>query len=87
MCYYPVYRLIVLIRMHSMQVVVLKIQNHRHEKRREVLGKTGKVVDKSMLAVKSGEDDIDSKATTNVLEDRSLDDATDWQNEDFVYVY
>jgi hypothetical protein len=46
------------------------------------------VVDKSMSVVKAGDDDIDSKTTANNLEeDRSLDDATDWQNEDFVYVY
>lgn len=70
-----------------MQIVILRIQNHKHEKKREALGKTGKMVDKSMLAVKAGDDDIDSKTTTNTLEDRSLDDATDWQNEDFVYVY
>lgn len=81
----PLFGLVVLIRGHSMQVIILRIQNHKHEKRREALGKTGKVVDKSMLAVKAGDDDIDSQKAG--MEDRSLDDVTDWQNEDFVYVY
>jgi hypothetical protein len=73
---------------HSIQIVILRIQNHKHEKRREAIGKTGKVIDKSMSVVQAGDDDIDSKTTANNLEeDRSLDDATDWQNEDFVYVY
>ncbi|CRG85298.1 putative transporter C417,10 [Talaromyces islandicus] len=78
---------IVLIILYTMQIIILRIQNHKHEKRRETLGKTGKVIDKSMLTVKAGDDDLDSKIATNTLEDRSLDDATDWQNEDFVYVY
>ncbi|KAH8697104.1 major facilitator superfamily domain-containing protein [Talaromyces proteolyticus] len=78
---------IVLIILYAIQILILKIQNHKHEKTRESLGKTAKVVDKSMLAVKTPSDeDLEVKTTANVL-DRSLQDITDWQNEDFVYVY
>lgn len=70
---------------NRIQIVILRIQNRKHEKDREQLGKAGKSVDKSMMAVTVAvEDDAESKATGK---DNSLDDVTDWQNEDFVYVY
>ncbi|PCG89520.1 Major facilitator superfamily domain, general substrate transporter [Penicillium occitanis (nom. inval.)] len=78
---------VVLIILYAIQVFILKIQNHKHEKTRESLGKTAEVVDKSMAPVKAvGDDDPKAEMSANAL-DRSLQDITDWHNEDFVYVY
>jgi hypothetical protein len=53
------------------------------------MGKEAKVVDRSMLAVRASDVD-DAAAFKNAqgqIQDNSLNDVTDWQNEDFVYVY
>lgn len=68
--------------------MILKFLNVKHEKRRESVGKVARVVDQSMLAVRTADQDTEVvKNAQNPLEDRSLEDLTDWQNEDFVYVY
>lgn len=73
---------------YRIQTVILKFLNVKHEKRREGVGKVAKVVDQSMSAVRAADQDTEAvKNTQNPLEDRSLEDLTDWQNEDFVYVY
>lgn len=70
------------------QILLLKYMNMKHEKKRVALGKVGKVVDTSLLAVQdnSSPDDF-VKGVPSAAEDRALQDVTDWQNEDFIYVY
>lgn len=52
------------------------------------MGKRGKMVDRSMNAVRAVDEDTEAvKTSQNQGHDNSLDDLTDWQNEDFVYVY
>lgn len=67
--------------------------NRQHAKRREELGKSAVLVDESMMAkkkmedskgVEAGESDRQQKA---LEEDNALQDMTDLQNEDFIYVY
>lgn len=58
-----------------------------HEQKRVSMGKQGKMVDHSMNAVRAVEDTEAVKTSQNQGHDNSLDDLTDWQNEDFVYVY
>ena len=50
------------------------------------MGKSAKIVDRSMQTV--GETDIDSKDDVNQrVDDNAFKDLTDFENEDFVYVY
>jgi hypothetical protein len=76
-----------------MQIGYLKILNNKHEQRRESIGKPGKAfVDHSMQAVRAAAADDEAADTVKPSSpdqghDHSLDDLTDWQNEDFVYVY
>ncbi|KAK3299606.1 major facilitator superfamily domain-containing protein [Chaetomium fimeti] len=71
----------------------LMFLNRRHAKRREELGKSAVLVDESMMgknhmedskAVEAGESNRQQKA---LEEDNALQDMTDLQNEDFIYVY
>ncbi|KAL1988166.1 hypothetical protein VTN96DRAFT_696 [Rasamsonia emersonii] len=78
---------IVLIVLYAIQMGYLKILNHMHEQKRVSMGKQGKMVDHSMNAVRAVEDTEAVKTSQNQGHDNSLDDLTDWQNEDFVYVY
>lgn len=75
--------------MPSLQTIYLMILNKKHEKKRESVGKVAKVVDRSMIAVRPGDsDDVAAvKDSQGQIQDNSLNDLTDWQNEDFVYVY
>lgn len=60
--------------------------NKRHEKRRVALGKSAKIIDWSMQAVGEGEPDK-SEAEHAAEDDNAFKDLTDFENEDFVYVY
>jgi len=70
------------------QYIYLLFLNRRHAKKRESLGKSAVVLDRSMQKIKIL--DLDSKADglppVNA-EEHVFDDKTDWDNEDFVYVY
>ena len=80
---------IVLVGLYTINWLYLVFLNKRHAKRRETLGKLGNRVDASMNKVKArmvGEEDKQSVEEVE-SEDRSLNDATDFQNEDFIYVY
>ncbi len=58
--------------------------NKQHEKRRVAMGKSAKIIDRSMQAV--GETELD-KNDAQMVEDNAFKDLTDFENEDFVYVY
>lgn len=59
--------------------------NKQHAKRRQALGKSANVLDRSMMNVEEREasDDVGSSVHT----DRAMEDETDKMNEDFIYVY
>ena len=80
---------IVLVGLYALNWFYLVFLNRRHVKRREALGKHGNRIDTSMMRVKARVDEIDDKHGVEEIEteDRSLSDATDLENEDFVYVY
>jgi hypothetical protein len=71
----------------------LMLLNRRHAKRREELGKTAVLVDESMMGKnqmedsKTGELEEGARGKKALEEDRGLQDVTDLQNEDFIYVY
>jgi hypothetical protein len=71
----------------------LMLLNRRHAKRREELGKTAVLVDESMMGKnqmedsKTGELEEGARGKKALDEDRGLQDVTDLQNEDFIYVY
>jgi len=60
--------------------------NKKHEDRRVAVGKSAKIVDQSMQTVQVASDakeDLPQQAA----DDNAWKDLTDWQNEDFVYVF
>ena len=59
--------------------------NKRHASRRVALGKSGIVVDRSMMNVQERADSEESSSET--VGDRAFNDETDLKNEDFIYVY
>lgn len=68
--------------------------NHRHAKRREELGKSAVLLDESMMGKNQMEDskavELEEGANRRqkgLEEDNALQDMTDLQNEDFIYVY
>lgn len=79
--------IIVLVAAGALYVNLL---NRRHARARERLGKAARVVDLSMahkrhLASHGGA--VNDRDAAGGVGDRAFDDATDLQNEDFVYVY
>lgn len=61
--------------------------NKKHEEKRVSMGKSAKIVDHSMQAVGSVPVDKTEPQQPAVSEDNAFKDLTDWENEDFVYVY
>ncbi|RMZ84112.1 hypothetical protein DV738_g706, partial [Chaetothyriales sp. CBS 135597] len=84
---------IVLVVLYAIQVVYLIVLNKKHGTRREEAGKSRDIVDESMQKIHSKaagpKVQEGQQATTEQIEatDKAFDDRTDWQNEDFVYVY
>ena len=80
---------IVLVGLYGINWFYLIFLNKRHAKRREALGKQANRIDTSMKKVKARTEAEDDKQEVEEVEgeDRSLNDATDFENEDFVYVY
>ena len=76
---------VVLIGLYAGQVFYLMILNKRHAKTRERMGKPAILVDKSMKRIRArsaaGEEEDDT------VERKAFDDKTDWENEDFIFVY
>lgn len=61
--------------------------NKKHEKQRVALGKDAKIVDQSMYAVAAVAEDKGDTPVQVLAYDNAFRDLTDWQNEDFAYVY
>ncbi|RMZ77795.1 hypothetical protein DV737_g4219, partial [Chaetothyriales sp. CBS 132003] len=84
---------IVLNVLYAIQFVYLAVLNKKHGEWREEMGKNRDIVDDSMQRIQNKAPDRKGQeaheAMTEQIEntDRAFDDRTDWQNEDFVYVY
>lgn len=63
----------------------LAFLNKKHEQKRVTLGKSARVVDLSMQAVRHAVDD--KEPAQGAVDEDAWEDLTDWQNEDFVYVF
>jgi hypothetical protein len=68
--------------------------NKKHERRRIELGKSGQIVDESMLRKPKLEEskvaDLDNDISDRIISveyDNGLHDMTDLKNEDFIFVY
>lgn len=81
---------VVLIGLYAAQVAFLMMLNKKHANTRESLGKKAKIVDKSMKRIKAvtaPADGDDDDAEAEGLGQHAFDDKTDWENEDFIFVY
>jgi hypothetical protein len=80
---------IVLIALYLAQWAYLLWRNKKQASKRLALGKNADLVDKSMNKVVVNQNQADDKHELEELEvhDRSLEDRTDFENEDFIYTY
>ncbi|KAJ5294783.1 hypothetical protein N7508_009604 [Penicillium antarcticum] len=76
----------VLILLIGANMAYLYFLNKKHEQRRVAVGKSAKVVDQSMQTVQVATDDKEALPAQQMV-DNAWKDLTDWQNEDFVYVF
>ncbi|KAE8419810.1 major facilitator superfamily domain-containing protein [Aspergillus pseudocaelatus] len=77
----------VLVLLPVMNMAYLYFLNKKHEEKRVSMGKSARIVDHSMQAVGSVPVDKTEPQQPAVSEDNAFKDLTDWENEDFVYVY
>ncbi|KAL4896515.1 MFS transporter [Aspergillus ambiguus] len=78
----------VLVVLCGLNIAYLAVLNKKHEKMRVSMGKNAKIVDHSMYAVGAVQVDKEENSRQQQLaDDNAFKDLTDWQNEDFVYVY
>lgn len=64
--------------------------NKRHVALRESLGKSGVIVDQSMMAVQEADSSSGGEeegGDRNLIGDKAFADVTDLKNEDFIFVY
>lgn len=79
----------VLIALYAIQVAYLMILNKKHSSTRERMGKRAVIIDQSMKRIKAasathGDDNLEGD---ELVGQKAFDDKTDWENEDFIYVY
>ena len=63
------------------------ILNKKHSNTRVRLGKPAKIEDTSMNRVRARAAAADEGQDEDVLGKQAFDDKTDWENEDFIFVY
>jgi len=80
---------VVLIGLYALQVVYLMVLNKKHGSTRERMGKRAVIVDHSMKRIKAASaTHVDESADLDdSVGQKAFDDKTDWENEDFIYVY
>jgi len=78
---------VVLLALYAAQVFNLMILNKKRSNQRVAMGKSAKIIDRSMLTVKQGYGRKDEDRNVQEHEDVSWEDRTDFQNENFIYVY
>jgi hypothetical protein len=76
---------IVLIILVVLTTLYLMFLNKKHATRRQELGKSAVVVDRSMMNER--ERQISSEVEDERVGERAFDDETDLKNEDFIFVY
>ncbi|KAL2819039.1 major facilitator superfamily domain-containing protein [Aspergillus cavernicola] len=76
----------VLLVLSALNLVYIFYLNQQHGKRRVAMGKSATIIDRSMQEV--GEPELDKAEDGRMTEeDNAFKDLTDFENEDFVYVY
>jgi hypothetical protein len=78
----------VLVLLCIINLVYLWFLNKKHSQKRVSMGKNATIIDHSMYAV--GDGPVDKEGVPiqqTATEDNAFKDLTDWQNEDFVYVF
>ncbi|KAJ9616884.1 hypothetical protein H2200_000604 [Cladophialophora chaetospira] len=78
---------VVLMGLYALQVFYLMILNKKHSSARERLGKPAKIKDRSMSRVRARGQSVDESQDEDVTGGHAFDDKTDWENEDFIFVY
>ncbi|KAK7897991.1 hypothetical protein LTR67_004623 [Exophiala xenobiotica] len=78
---------VVLIGLYAAQVFYLMVLNKKHARTREGMGKKAVLVDKSMNRIKTEAAVADDEAEDATIGEHAFDDKTDWENEDFIFVY
>ncbi|KAK5106250.1 hypothetical protein LTS08_000368 [Lithohypha guttulata] len=82
---------VVLILLYAVQAFYLFVLNKRHAQRRVAMGKSAKIIDRSMMEVKKaygdGTGDVKGEEVPEHDEGDDWSDRTDWERENFVYVY
>jgi hypothetical protein len=78
---------VVLIGLYAAQVFYLMVLNKKHARTREAMGKKAVLVDKSMNRIKTEAAVADDEAEDATVGEHAFDDKTDWENEDFIFVY
>jgi len=73
----------------GLTTIYLMFRNRQHAARREELGKSAIIIDRSMMTAR--ERAADNGAVAEEVDgyegEKAFDDITDLKNEDFVYVY
>ncbi|GFF47791.1 uncharacterized transporter C417.10 [Aspergillus udagawae] len=78
----------VLVLLCIINLVYLWVLNKKHSQKRVSMGKSATIIDHSMYAIGAGPVDKEGvPIQQTVTEDNAFKDLTDWQNEDFVYVF
>lgn len=79
----------VIILLSLLNMVYLLLLNKKHQKKRVSMGKSAKIIDKSMAAVGTvfKEEEEGKVQQEEGVDDNAFRDLTDLDNEDFVYVY
>ncbi|KAL4940560.1 hypothetical protein BDV06DRAFT_224003 [Aspergillus oleicola] len=72
----------VLVLLCALNLVYIFYLNKQHEKRRVAMGKSAKIIDRSMQAV--GETEVSKDEEGQATGDNAFKDLTDFENEDFV---
>lgn len=79
---------VVLAVLFAFGMLLIKVLNKRHARKRVALGKPEHIVDFSMMDNRELEDDDDlMNQATDQTGERGFEDLTDLKNEDFIYVY
>ncbi|KAL2822408.1 major facilitator superfamily domain-containing protein [Aspergillus granulosus] len=77
----------VLVLLCALNMLYIAYLNKKHEKRRVAMGKSAKIIDRSMQAVGEPEEMDKGEAGETTSDDNAFKDLTDFENEDFVFVY
>jgi hypothetical protein len=79
---------IILLVFIGLTIIYLMFRNRQHAARREELGKSAVIIDRSMMTARERAADTGAVGEIEGYEgEKAFDDITDLKNEDFVYIY